>query len=94
MSRKTYAKGNFGSENCIFGTTLEANCIPGTNLEAKKYVPGTKPGIQILLPERRQTSGLVIPKKCMPKFGHPEQTWDPNLVTQKTSNLSRSCLPL
>ena len=43
------------------------------NFGSKKYVLGTKPGIQILLPERRQMSGLVIPKKCMPKFSQPEQ---------------------
>ena len=51
MSRKTYAKGNFGSENCIFGTTLEANCIPGTNLEAKNMYPAQNLGSKFCYPK-------------------------------------------
>ena len=51
MSRKTYAKGNFGSENCIFGTTLEANCIPGTNLEAKNMYPAQNLGSKFSYPK-------------------------------------------
>ena len=41
MSRKTYAKGNFGSENCIFGTTLEAkkNMYSAQNLGSKFCYP-------------------------------------------------------